>query len=167
MRGDHPQVADWLHRRRQLGQDRYDEVWQGTPYIAPLTSAEHGVAALHIMIALEDHARAAGLYSVGPVRVGADDSDFRVPDGGWLRDRPTTSYMHTAAAVLEVLTPDDATMSKFAFYAAHGVSEVLVADPTERWVDCYELFDGHYRKAAVSLVFSLGMQELAGRVRWP
>lgn len=166
--GRSSQVADWLHRRRELGQDRYDEVWQGTPYIAPLTSAEHGVAALQIMIALEDNARTAGLYSVGSFRIGTDDSDFRMPDGGWLRKMSTTSYPFTAAAVLEVLTPDDATMSKMPFYAQHEVAEVLVAHPTERWVHCYQrVSHHHYRVTAGSLVLGIGMSELAAKVRWP
>lgn len=34
-------VDDWLGRRRALGQDRFDEVWEGEHHVAPAPSGRH------------------------------------------------------------------------------------------------------------------------------
>ena len=49
--------------------------------------------------------------------------------------------MPTAAVVVEVVSPDDETYEKSGFYAAHGVDELIVADPAGRSLseDCWML----------------------------
>lgn len=38
-------------------------------------------------------------------------------------------WIPTAAIVVEVVSPDDESWAKFDFYGAHGVDEVVIADP--------------------------------------
>ena len=41
--GEPPNVlAEWLERRRALGQDRFDEVWEGDYHVSPEARASHG-----------------------------------------------------------------------------------------------------------------------------
>lgn len=65
--------------------------------------------------------------------IGPASRDFRVPDGSFFDGRPSGLYVTNAVLVIEVLSPDDETWEKFAFYAANGVQEILVAHPQERW----------------------------------
>lgn len=163
--GEQPLITEWLERRRVLGQDRYDEVWEGSYHVAPNARHEHGVAALQIMIELEQDARRQGLISTGPFNLGEGEDDYRVPDGGWTRGTPQGLYVPTAEAVLEVLSPDDETYGKVDFYFRRGVREVLIAHPTERWVRCYTTPDGV--QLDLSQVIGRDMRSLASQVRWP
>ena len=65
------------------------------------------------------------MISTAAFNLGQPD-DFRVPDGGIHRALPTTVYVPTAAAVIEIESPDDETWDKFGFYAERAVDEVLV-----------------------------------------
>lgn len=44
--------------------------------------------------------------------------------------------MSTAAVVIEIVSPDDETYGKFAFYAQRA-NELIVVDPTKRAVECH------------------------------
>lgn len=165
VRGDHPEITEWLDRRRALGQDKFDEVWDGSSYVAPNVRHEHGVAAVQIMIALEPDAEREDLISSGPFNLGDDKNDFRVPDGAWTRGKHDGIYVPTAEAVLEVLSPGDQTYHKLGFYFRHAVREVLVAHPTERWVHCYSAPDAG--RLNTSLVLGRSMTSLSRLVRWP
>ncbi len=165
--GEQPVVKAWLDRRRALGQDVFDEVWEGDYHVAPNARAEHAAAATSIMVVLAPHARRTSVRGIGPFNLGVDRNDYRVPDGGWLRGEAKGLYVPTAAVVLEVLSPDDETFAKFDFYARHGVEEILVAHPTERWVRCYA-HDGHaYQQVEGSTVLGVSMESLAAEVDWP
>lgn len=164
--GDQPEIKDWLDRRRALGQDGFDEVWEGVYHVAPNARAEHGVVAAGVLFALEGPARAAGLWGCGPFNLGGAD-DFRVPDGGWFRAAPTGVYLPSALVVLEVLSPQDETFNKFGFYHIHGVDEILVADPSERTVACWARHGTEYQPATRSEVLKVSMAAVQADVRWP
>lgn len=161
-----PELEDLIRRRRELGQDGFDEVWQGEYHVAPNAHSSHGIVAGEITAALRGAARRRGLLLSGPFNLG-DPQDFRVPDGGFHRSAPGTLYVPTAAVVVEVLSPDDETFRKFDFFAAHGVEEVLVASPAERWVRCWHRTDGAYAEQDVSAVLGVSMVELVAEVAWP
>ena len=165
--GDEPEITQWLDRRRELGQDRFDEVWEGVYHVFPNARSEHAQVTGQVLIALEARARAAGLRSAGPFNLGTGPSDFRVPDGGWFTESPNASYVSTAAAVLEVLSLDDETFAKFEFYFARGVREILVAHPTQRWVRCWTREREVFVEAEASAVFGVGMAELSTEIAWP
>lgn len=170
--GDQPEITTWLQRRQALGQDRYDEMWEGNYHVAPMARLEHAYVITEIMLALGEPARQAGLYGTDGFNLGSE-TDYRVPDAGWHSERPSGVYAPTAVAVLEVLSPDDETFHKFDFYTQHQVREILVAHPTEHWVRGWQLnprtVSGNKignREIARSEVFGMELALLQSLVRW-
>lgn len=166
--GHEPEVEDWLARRRALGQDRRDEVWEGVYHVAPHEHARNGIVAMALVVVLEAPAREAGLLAGGSFNLGGPD-DFRVPDLGYHRGPVDELYVSSAALVVEVLSPNDETFAKFDFYARHDVDELWVVDPVERTVRCWtrrgEAYDEVERSALLRL--DLGEVELALARRLP
>ena len=165
--GEEPEIVAWLARRRALGQDSFDEVWEGVCHVPPNARSEHAEVAVQVMMKLGARARAAGVRSAGPFNLGTSPQNFRVPDGGWFRSSPNTLYVSTAAAVLEVLSPEDETFAKFDFYAARGVEEILVADPADRWVRCWANRRGVFEGVDASAVLGVSMTDLIAELEWP
>ncbi|MFN8518878.1 MAG: Uma2 family endonuclease [Chloroflexota bacterium] len=130
-----PEVQDWLERRRALGQDLYDEVWEGDYHVAPAPSRHHAriqAALLRMLWPLAEH---AGLEAVGPINIGSPSS-YRVPDLACLRGSEDRVWNPTAAIVVEVVSSGDESRRKLAFYHQAGVEEVLIVDPelgTAEW----------------------------------
>ena len=132
-----PDVQAFIDRRRTLGQDGFDEVWDGEYHVAPMARSDHGQVQAQLLALLMALPAAKSLVAVGPFNLGLDKNDFRVPDGGFLTGSSSEVYVPSAVVVLEVLSPDDETFDKFAFYCRHGVREVIVADPGGRTVVTY------------------------------
>jgi Uma2 family endonuclease len=165
--GQRPRELDeFIARRQALGQDLYDEVWEGEYHVAPGPSAEHGRVDDELSALLRPRARATGLVRTGPFNLGQPD-DYRVPDGGLHRGRPTGVYLPTAAVVVEVVSPDDETYAKLDFYAAHGIDEVVVADPRTRAVRVWQLVDGKYDETGHSGLLHVSAAQLARNIDWP
>ena len=161
-----PELEDLIRRRRELGQDGFDEVWEGEHHLVSVAHSDHALVASELVLALGPRARVRRLLTSGPFDLG-DPQDFRVPDDGFHRARPGTLYVPTAAVVVEVLSPDDETFRTFDFFSAHGVEEVLVASPAERWVRCWHRTAEAYEQQAASLVLGVTMAELDAEVDWP
>jgi Uma2 family endonuclease len=97
-----------------------------------------------------------------------EPDDYRVPDGGLFRPGPDELYLPTAALVVEIVSPEDKSWEKLAFYAKHGVDEVLIVDPQERRVQWLALSEeGEYRPVERSGLVELSPAELAERIDWP
>ena len=161
-----PELEAVLERRRALGQDRYDEVWEGEYHMAPAPSHRHALLDDEVAAVLRPLARRAGLLGSGPFNLGGP-GDFRVPDRGLHRQRSTEVWVPTAAMVVEILSPDDETFEKFAFYAAHRVDEVLVVDPVTRAVRCWALAGDGYSEADASALLGVPVGDLARTIDWP
>lgn len=84
-----------LERRRALGQDLYDEVWEGEYHMAPAPHPFHGYIDRRLALLLEPLAQRAGLIGAGVFNLGSPD-DYRVLDGGLHRELPTTTFVSTA-----------------------------------------------------------------------
>jgi Uma2 family endonuclease len=69
--------------------------------------------------------------------------------------------------VVEVVSPDDESWLKFDHYAAHGVDEVLIADPWDRTLHLFALVDGRYEGADRSGLLDVAVTELHGAIAWP
>ncbi|MBA3748102.1 MAG: Uma2 family endonuclease, partial [Solirubrobacterales bacterium] len=95
------------------------------------------------------------------------EHDFRVPDGGLHRPGAAGVWLHTAAVVVEILSPGDESWQKLPFYAAHHVDEVLLVDPAEHTVIWLQLQDGEYKPVQQSGLIELGPSELAQQLDWP
>jgi len=155
-------------RRRISGLDRLDEVWEGVLHMVPAPSYEHARIAQQLAVALDGPARAAGLVpAMGEFNLGDSENDFRVPDGGLHRPGAGGVWLHTAALVVEIVSPGDETWQKLPFYAAHEVDEVLILDPEERAVHWLALTGGEYRPVERSGVIDLGPQALGELIDWP
>jgi Uma2 family endonuclease len=156
-----------LEQRRRLGQDLFDEVWEGVYRMNPAPHSSHGRIARQVASVLEPLAQARGLISTDPFNLG-EASDYRVPDGALRRPGPDAVYLSTAALVIEVVSPDDDTWEKLPFYAKHGVDELLIVDPQRRRVDWLALSpDGEYPPVERSSLIELGPEELFERIDWP
>lgn len=165
--GERPvELEALIEKRRRLGLDGHDEVWDGVYVMAPHAHSDHGIVAEEVKGLLFRRAKAASLLPGDSFNVG-EPQNFRVPDGGYHRTRPGTLYVPTAALILEVLSPDDETFTKFDFYAAHGVEEILVADPETRTVRCWHLVDGSYVEQPSSALLDVAMSTLESEIDWP
>ena len=161
-------LGDVLEGRRRSGLDRLDEIWEGVYHMVPAPSGEHAEISQQLAELLGPPARAAGLVAaIAEFNLGEDDHDFRVPDGGLHRARPTGVWQQTAALVLEIVSPGDESWEKLPFYAAHDVDEVLIVDPQERAISWLALEDGEYRPVEHSALLELGAQGLAEQLDWP
>jgi Uma2 family endonuclease len=161
-------LGDVLEGRRRSGLDRLDEIWEGVYHMVPASSGEHAEISQQLAELLGPPARAAGLVAaIAEFNLGEDDHDFRVPDGGLHRGRPTGVWQQTAALVLEIVSPGDESWEKLPFYAAHDVDEVLIVDPQERAISWLALEDCEYRPVEHSALLELGAQGLAEQLDWP
>jgi Uma2 family endonuclease len=156
-----------LERRRRAGADRRDEVWEGVYHMVPAPSGPHAEIEWQLAALLRPLAAAAGLTATGEFNLGESEHDFRVPDGGLHRDRPSGVWQHTAALVVEIVSPGDESWEKLPYYAARGVDEVLIVNPEERSVSWLALEQGEYRPVEHSALIALGAGELAEQLDWP
>ncbi len=167
MLGTRPVELDQLiERRNALGQDLYDEVWEGVYHMAPEARLTHAYLDDQVAIVLHPYARAAGLIGSGPFNLG-EPGDFRVPDRGYHRDTFDAVYAPTAAIVVEILSPDDETFEKLPFYAARGVDEVIIADPDERRVRILARSGDRYDDVDRSALLGIDASSVAGEITWP
>ena len=157
-----------LTRRRELGQDRFDEMWDGVLHMNPAPSYEHQRISQQLAVILDPLARAAGLEAViGGVNIGTADS-YRIPDGSLHRPGSGGTFLSTAALALEIVSPEDETWEKLGFYASHQVDELLVVDLKAREVHWLALTaGGEYAPTDRSTLIDSGPAELAQRIDWP
>jgi Uma2 family endonuclease len=157
-----------LERRRRSGLHRLDEVWGGVLHMVPAPSGEHAYIAQQLAVLLDEPARAAGLVpAMHELNLGSSEEDFRVPDGALHRAIPRGVWHLTAALVVEIVSPGDESWQKLPFYAAHGVDEALIVEPSAQAVHWLALADGEYRDVERSGLIDLGPAELAERIDWP
>ena len=161
------EVQALLERRRKLGQDRRDEVWEGVYHMVRAPSHKHSTLAAQIKALLRPPALAAGLEVTDAFNLGDSKNNFRVPDGGLHRPGAAEMWHPTAALVLEIVSPDDDTWEKLPFYAAHHIDEALILDPDTRNVHWLALTDGEYKATEHSSLIDLGPAELARQIDWP
>jgi Uma2 family endonuclease len=165
-----PYEIDALKERRRIsGLDRLDEVWEGVLHMVPAPNYGHARLGQQLAEILGPLARDAGLEAaMGEFNLGDSEADFRVPDGGLHRPGAKGVWLHTAALVVEIVSPGDETWQKLPFYAAHEVDEVLIVDPQACAVHWLGLADGgEYRPLERSGLIDLGPTELAGQLTWP
>jgi Uma2 family endonuclease len=164
-----PQPAEFealLERRRRLGQDLFDEVWEGVLHMNPAPSGRHGRLETQLTMLLGSLAESAGLVITGQFNLGASEHDYRVPDLGLHRDWSDRVWYPTAALAAEIVSPGDESWNKLEFYAAHGVEELLIVDPQEKTVSWMGLEGGEYRPVERSRVIEFGPGELSQKLEW-
>jgi Uma2 family endonuclease len=160
------EIDELLYRRKQLGLDRADEMWEGVLHVNPTPHGRHGRILQQLAELLGPPAHAADLTPMGDFNVGAK-GDYRVPDCGILYPGPDRLYYPTAALVVEIVSPEDESWAKLPFYAAHDVDEVLIVDPKKREIHWLGLRGEGYEPIERSRLIDLGPAELAERIVWP
>ncbi|MGH9190012.1 MAG: Uma2 family endonuclease [Acidimicrobiales bacterium] len=161
------ELQSLIERRHALGIDMFDEVWDGSYHVAPAPSAAHAYLDDVLAVLLHPYAKAAGLTGTGPFNLGRPE-DFRVPDRGYHRGRPTGTWVPTAGVVVEIVSPDDETYEKFGFYSDHGVEELVIVDPRARALGIWRrTTDGRYESVQASSVLEVSAAELNGAIAWP
>jgi len=161
------ELQSLIDRRHALGIDLFDEVWEGSYHVAPAPNAAHGYIDHVLAILLDPYAKAAGLVGTGPFNLG-HAGDYRVPDQGYHRSRPQGTWVPTAAIVVEVVSPDDETYEKFAFYASREVDELIVADPSAQLLTIWwRTSEMGYHEAPASALLEVTAADLAAAISWP
>jgi Uma2 family endonuclease len=161
------ELAELIARRRRLGQDLFDEVWEGVLHMNPAPRGAHGAIEAQLTVVLGPLARSAGLVLTGQFNVGDSEEDYRVPDLGMHRNFSDRVWYPTAALVVEIVSPGDESFKKLDFYAGHGVEEVLIVDPGEEGVSWLGLEAGAYKRIERSRLIELGAVDLAAQIDWP
>ncbi len=165
--GDHPpEIEDWFRLRRERGQDRFDEVWEGAHHVAPAPSWSHASIDHQLARILGDLAERASLHGAGRCNIGTPD-DYRVPDQAYFRRPGGPMWSATAAIVVEILAPDDETWDKLPFYHRAGVEELVIADPGSRTIRILVREALDYRDAGTSAILGVDGTSLASAVHWP
>lgn len=160
------EIGAWLERRRALGQDRDDEVWEGVYHVAPMGHSSHGDVGDQVAAALRPRARRAGLHSSGPVNLG-DPDDYRVPDHLFLVERQSLVFVPTAAVVVEIASPGDESRAKLGFYFARGVVEVLIVEPATRTVEWHRRGATAFERRDESVLLDISAAALHAEIDWP
>jgi Uma2 family endonuclease len=164
---DPPQVVeDWLAQRRALGQDRFDEVWEGEYHVAPAPGRRHARLDDLLGRALGPLADDAGLMGATACNIGSP-ADYRIPDRAYFRGGPDETWNPTAALVVEILSPRDESRRKLDFYFRAGVEEVLIVDPDERIVEWLARGRDGFEPADGGDLLGITSTDLADRIDWP
>ena len=161
-----PEITAFIARRRALGQDRFDEVWEGDYHVVPAPHPWHAYVHNTLAALLDPPAHAAGLVGTTQFNLGESD-DYRIPDSGYHRGVPSEVFIPTAAIVVEVVSPHDETWEKFGFFARRGVEEICVVDPWARQIRWFVLAGAQYEETGASPLLGITAADLAGRVDWP
>ena len=161
-----PEVEQLIARRHALGQDLYDEVWEGEYHMAPAPHGRHGRVDDEVGAILHARARRAGLRGSGPANLGKPD-DYRVPDRSYFADRVTRTFHPTAEVVVEIVSPDDESRNKFDFYFRLGIKEVGIIDPNARTVEWYARGEAGFRPTDGSRLLEVSAAELSAEIDWP
>lgn len=122
--------------RRRLGIDNQDECWQGEWHLVNPPKRWHARLNAELFLVLAPLARRLGLEPYGDsVGIFADvDVDWRVPDQAYARpEQAIEEGLAGAELVVELRSPGDESYAKLPFYAARGVTEVLVVHEDRRF----------------------------------
>jgi Uma2 family endonuclease len=155
---DEQQVAELIARRKATGADRYDEVWDGVYVMAPLATNEHQRFAYELARVFSAVAPAGTVVLPGANVSGrrADwQHDYRCPDvvvvlpGSGAADAGT-HWVGGPDLIVEVVSPNDRSRDKLAFYASLGVREALLVDRDSKAAELFVSRGGRLEPAAVT-----------------
>ncbi len=165
--GDPPiEVEQLIKQRQALGQDLFDEVWEGDYHMVPAPSRGHARVEIQLARTLGPSADRAGLLVTGPCNIGERD-DFRVPDQAYFQNGTADEVFNpTAEIVVEIVSPADESRMKFDFYHRHGVTEVLIVDPDACTVEWFARDAAAFRPAGGSGLLGVTADELSRSIDW-
>jgi Uma2 family endonuclease len=144
-----------LERRKKLGHDIWDEMWDGVLHMPPMPNFDHQdlegsmEGYLRRRWARPNKAKVAHQINLAPP--GGWPTNFRIPDLILLtpprfRIMRGDYFEGAPDVVVEIRSPDDESYDKLPFYAALGVPEVWFVDRDTKEPEIYLLRRGKYRK---------------------
>jgi Uma2 family endonuclease len=135
-----------LAERRRLGQDRKDEVWNGTYLMSPDPTFAHNmiVGELTVVFSLTQKPRGAIISPGGNIsdRAKGWEQNYRCPDVIVLFPNNPAKNLDTVLVggpdfAVEILSPHDRAREKLPFYGKIQTRECLYID---RELECAELY---------------------------
>ncbi len=146
--------AQELARRKRLGLDHWDEMWEGVLHMSPAPANEHQRIQLELgsflLILLRRTKR--GTIFLG-VNIFGTEHDYRIPDLSFVATGRESVIAPDGIrggpdAVVEIRSPEDETYEKFPFFAALGVREAIVIDRDTKKPEVYRLAGPQYLAVA-------------------
>jgi len=142
-----------LARRRRLGLDRFDEMWEGVLHMTPAADFEHQRIKGKLYIFLDsllskDH-RGLIALEVNVFNDAAREPDYRIPDLSFLaagrENLIARDGIHGGPdAVIEIRSPEDETYAKLPFYASLRVREVVLIHRDSKKPEVHRLTAGRF-----------------------
>ena len=141
-----------IHRRRRLGLDRKDEVWNGRYIIMPDPDNVHQDLVGSLLTVLRIVISWAKLGNAYPGCNISDREDkwtsnYRVPDVTvFLNDNPAenrnTHWLGGPDLAIEIVSDNDKSRKKLDFYASVGTRELIIVDRAPWQLELFRLTDG-------------------------
>ncbi|MCI0360751.1 MAG: Uma2 family endonuclease [Planctomycetaceae bacterium] len=141
-----------IARRRRLGIDGRDEVWNGVYVMAPEADVEHQEFAFDLAVVFAEAIKRAGL---GRCTHGVNISDrkrgwmknYRVPDAAVFLNGTTAQmcgefWCGGPDFAVEIVSPRDRTRKKLPFYEKVKTRELLIVDRRPWKLTLFRLIDG-------------------------
>jgi Uma2 family endonuclease len=149
-----------IARRRRMGVDGLDEVWDGVDVMAPAADIEHQDVSADLVELLRNVVRSAGLGECFPA-VNISDrrtgwkKNFRCPDAAvFLKDNPAedrgTFWFGGPAFAVEIVSPNDRSRKKIPFYEKVATRELLIVDRKPWQLLIFRLSGGILQKVGES-----------------
>jgi Uma2 family endonuclease len=149
-----------IERRRAMGVDQFDEVWDGVYVMSPSADNEHQSLATRLANVLGAVIETPGL---GTVYAGVNVSDqrrdwrtnYRCPDvavflNGTKAVNRRSHWYGGPDFAIEVVSRYDRSLEKLPFYASVGTRELLLIDRDPWSLTLYRLHDGSLADAGRS-----------------
>lgn len=142
-----------LARRRRLGLDRWDEMWEGVLHMAPAPADEHqrivGELAGFLIPLFKRKRHGTLRIGVNVFNRASAEEDYRIPDFSFVapgREKiiGPQGIEGGPDAVIEVRSPGDETHEKFDFFAKLGVREIVVIDRDAKTAEVHRLAGARY-----------------------
>ncbi|MBI2899796.1 MAG: Uma2 family endonuclease [Planctomycetes bacterium] len=142
-----------LDRRRKLGLDHWDEMWEGVLHMSPAPSFEHQRIQKEILVFLDAlvkrKKRGTIAVAVNVFGKGASQENYRVPDLVFVAAGRESVIAEDGIrggpdAVIEIRSPDDETYEKLPFFAVLGVREVIVVGRDSKKPEVFRLAGSQY-----------------------
>jgi Uma2 family endonuclease len=156
-----PHLEEQLRlQRKESGADRFDEVWEGVYFVSPIPNVEHQLLVGRLCAIFQVVVDAVGGGMAFP---GVNVSDreegwthnYRGPDAAVvLKGNPAkncgTHWCGGPDLLVEIVSPDDRSREKLAFYSQVGVRELLIVDREPWELELYRLEAGELRSVGRS-----------------
>jgi len=147
-----------IERRRRIGLDRWDEMWEGVLHMASAPAVEHQRMQLKMGAFLDPLLERKKRGTLAPgINVFNEDfplEDYRIPDFSFVSAGREAIIAADGIrggapdAVIEIRSPGDESYEKFPFFARLGVREVIVVDRDTKKPEVYRLAGGQYLAVA-------------------